>query len=356
MRPSLTVARRPQPGFTLVELLVVIAIIGILVALLLPAVQSARESARRTECINKLRQLAIGMHNFQAATGRFPPSISTRPGDYRWGAPARVLPYVEEVNLAALIDFDTDYHLLSGDGTVHGSRGAAEAAGLFKAKRIDALICPTEQQDVARVKDDGTPRDYPLNYAVNCGVWKVYDPSDGSPGAGAFAPNTGFRPANMTDGMSKTLMLSEVKAYTPYLRDQGAAPAIVPDPDDWPSVCAIGGNPKANTGHTEWVDGRTHQAGFTATFPPNTRTPCEVGAGNVVDADFNDWRVRNEAADDDYDPTRVTYASVTSRSYHPGVVNAALMDGSVHTYASDIDGFTWRFLATRAGEELVTSP
>ena len=332
-------------GFTLVELLVVIAIIGILVALLLPAVQAAREAARRSQCQNKMRQLTLAMHGFQVASGRFPPSISTREGDYRWGAPARILPYVEEFSLAAAIDFDTDYHLLGLDGTVYPDRDAAYAAGALKAQRVDVLICPSEVKDEPRLTSDGLKRDYPINYGVNCGVWKVYDPTDGSDGGGAFVPNRGFQPSKYLDGMSKTLMFAEVKAYMPYLRDGAGATDALPDPNDPLAVCALGGSEKENSGHTEWVDGRTHQAGFTAAFTPNTEMLCSI-AGQQVDADYNSSHVG-------VSDTEVTYAAVISRSYHPGVVNTAFMDGSVHTVSDDVDIAVWRAQATRNGEEVV---
>ena len=95
----MSTARRPQFGFTLVELLVVIAIIGILVALLLPAVQAAREAARKTQCKNNLRQLAIGLLNYHDANGYFP-----RTADFGWSV--RVLDFLESHDAKGLIDFD----------------------------------------------------------------------------------------------------------------------------------------------------------------------------------------------------------------------------------------------------------
>ena len=322
-------------AFTLVELLVVIAIIGILVALLLPAVQAAREAARRSSCQNKMRQLALAMLNFETASGRFPPSISLARDDYRWSPQARVLPYVEEFVLADAIDFDQDYH------------DAYLGEELLKASRIDPILCPSEQRDEARLRSDGTPRDYPINFAVNCGVWKIYDPNDGSDGGGAFSVNTGNRAASFVDGLSKTLMLAEVKAFMPYLRDGGADAPDPPPIKDPTAVCALGGSQKTDSGHTEWVDGRTHQSGFTAAFPPNTQTLCNVN-GQTVDADFNSCRVNADCSK----AGSVTYAAVTTRSYHSGgVVNTARMDGSVEAVTGDVDIDAWRAAATRNGEE-----
>ena len=96
-----------RPGFTLVELLVVIAIIGVLVALLLPAVQAARESSRSMKCKNSLRQVVLAVHNYQIALGTYPPiSVVPRNRTFEpWSAQARLLPYLELTNLANLIDF-----------------------------------------------------------------------------------------------------------------------------------------------------------------------------------------------------------------------------------------------------------
>ncbi len=322
-------------GFTLIELLVVIAVIGILVALLLPAVQAAREAARRVSCKNNVKQLALAMHNFESAQKKFPPMIMTGGAHYRWSAQARVLPYVEETGLAGQFTFDQDYHeLYIGDLPL-------------RSTRVPVLLCPSEQRDEVRLDDAGDPRDYPLNYVVNCGVWKVYDPRDGSGGAGAFFPGTGLTTGAFTDGMSRTLMLSEATAYMPYNRDGGQGGPMPPLSVD--QLCALARGSDKTSGHTEWVDGRVHQGGFTATFTPNTEVLCDF-KGEVHDIDFNSSRVG-------VDENRVTYAAVTSRSYHDAtVVNAAMMDGSVHSVTADIDLSVWRAVATRSGDEIVELP
>jgi prepilin-type N-terminal cleavage/methylation domain-containing protein len=149
-------------GFTLVELLVVIAVIGILIALLLPAVQAAREAARRMACQNHMKQIALGMHNFESARGKFPPT-AVIDNQFRWSAQARILPYLEESGVSDQFTFDQDY------------RDVRLGTELLKATRIPVYLCPSEQNDLARLDGSGNPRDYPINYGVNCGIWKVYD-------------------------------------------------------------------------------------------------------------------------------------------------------------------------------------
>lgn len=343
---SLPVSLRPAParrGFTLVELLVVIAIIGVLVALLLPAIQAAREAARRMTCTNNQRQLALGMQNYESTHGELPPSLAMGKNQYRWSALARVLPYLEQTNLADQIDFDADYHDVYLNGL------------LLKSQRIETLICPSEPRDEPRLDGNGNPRDYITNYGVNCGVWKVYDPKTQTGGSGAFFPNAGLSTRSFSDGLSNTLMLAEVKGWQPYYRDgKQGGPMPPADPSE---ICSLAGSFKSNSGHTEWIDGRTHQAGFTATFAPNTQVVCEA-SGERYDVDFNSYRVRGwDPADPNgwRNETDVTYAAVTSRSYHSGnSVNVAMMDGSVQTVTGDIDLAVWRASATRDGEEVVS--
>jgi len=320
-------------AFTLVELLVVIAIIGVLVALLLPAVQAAREAARRMSCANKMRQLALAMHNYESANRKFPPQIMLGKDQELWSAQARILPYIEQGSLFAGIDFEEPY----ADVLLNGQRLAS--------LRVPTLLCPSEMRDEMRLKNDN-PYHYPLNYGINCGVWKVFDPNDQSGGSGAFFPNSGLGTRSFGDGLSNTLMLAEVKGWTPYYRDLGTGGAV---PANEPNeICSLGGAQfRTESGHTEWVDGRTHQTGFTATFTPNTTVPCTENS-ELYDVDWNNSRVGKSE-------TAVTYAAITSRSYHSGnVVNIARMDGSIDTINGDIDLTVWRAMATRDGEEIIS--
>lgn len=342
-----TTHRNQQPaGFTLVELLVVIAIIGILIALLLPAVQSARESARQMQCRNQLKQIALAVHNYQTAMGSYPPSFCVNPQNSTdtggmWSAQARLLPYLEQNAVFAQIDFATDYE------------SAVSAGQPVKTIRPQPYLCPDEINDVLRVDAAGNPSHYPLSYAFNLGVWFVFDPSRGDNLQGAIYPNSKTRPTDFRDGLSNTLMASEVKAYTPYIRNSALATSTIPATPADLIPLASGGQAKLgpelqqNTGHTEWVDGRAHQGGFTATFAPNTKVLYETG-GQTYDIDFNNQQEGKS-------PTVRTFAAVTSRSHHPGVVNSALMDGSVRSYHESIELAVWRALATRAGGEPKTA-
>ena len=336
------------PAFTLVELLVVIAIIAALVGLLLPAVQAARESARRAACSNGMRQLGVALANHESATRRFPPSCawsgtSTTDASSNavWSAQARLLPYLEDFSLGGEIQRQL---------AVPYSQASLGSGERIAAQRIAVLLCPSEPNTQIRTKPDGTAEHAPLNYAVNLGTWMVYRPDSKTGGDGAFFPNSRLRPTDFTDGMSQTIALGEVKAYTPYFRNAGiSSPGMPSSPD---AACGLGGDFKSDlpalpSGHTEWVDGRAHQTGFTSTVPPHTPVRC-VRSSGTYDID---WSNQQEAKS----LSIPTAAAVTSRSHHTATVTYAMMDGSVHAAADSISAEVWRSLTTRAGGEATGS-
>jgi prepilin-type N-terminal cleavage/methylation domain-containing protein len=320
-------------AFTLIELLVVIAIIATLLALLLPAVQKVREAAARVQCANNLKQIGLAAHHYLDANGTLPPNGLYAPSGYKntWSALARLLPYIEQDNLHRAIDFNTPYSLQPG----------------LASTRIALYVCPSERNDRGKSNSSGVPAHWILNYAVNQGRWLVLNPLTGEGGDGAFAPNRGFAWRDFPDGMSNTLAAAEVKAYTPALRDGGAPNAPgAPLPGTPAEVLALGGTLRPDSNHTEWVDGKVHETGFTTLFPPNTRVSYSSG-GTTYDVDFISSSEGNAAG-------RFTYAAVTSRSYHSGIVNGLLMDGSVRSFRNGIGIEVWRALGTRAGGEVVT--
>jgi prepilin-type N-terminal cleavage/methylation domain-containing protein/prepilin-type processing-associated H-X9-DG protein len=335
-----------RPGFTLIELLVVIAIIAILIGLLLPAVQKVREAAARLKCQNNLKQLSLAVHNYESAIGYYPPSMLAPVGaafatnNGSWSIHGRILHYIEQGNAGVRVNLEApwDQQLASG----------------VPQTRIPVFICPSEVNDRVRTNASG-PYVYPNNYGFNFGTWLVWDPATGQGGDGCFFPNAMLTPARITDGLSNTLMIAEVRAFTPYSRNLNTPGSPTP-PADAAAVAALvalapdkkmGAVTNSNTGHTEWPDGRVHHSGFTTVLTPNTAVASSVTGA----PDWADVNLQQEGRS----ATIPTYAAITARSYHTGLVNVAMMDGSVRSVQNGISLQTWRSLGTRNGDELLGS-
>ena len=346
--------RLPRKGFTLIELLVVIAIIAVLMAILLPAVQQAREAARRTQCKNNLKQLGLALANYEATHTKFPMAVVddafvnggwTNPaGDGGlWSPQARLLPFLEEAGLYDLADLDIAY-----DEGVNADNGVAWA-------RVEVLQCPDEINDKVRLSG-GNPAYYPLNYAYNAGDWLVWDVASRRAGHGSFVPNDALETRDFTDGTSNTLGLAEVIAYTAYNRDDVGVNDATPVPrtagDLEGHINDSSPNNKDSSGHTEWSDGRVHQSGFTTTLTPNTRVK-QAATWPANDEGFVDFTNCRENKSCGGDPNGATYAAITARSWHPGIVNFVLMDGSTRSISETIDLDQWRALGSRNGGEVV---
>jgi prepilin-type processing-associated H-X9-DG protein len=302
----------------------------------LPAVQAARAAARRSQCSNNLKQIGLATHSFHDARKQLPPSFATQPvtpHDY-WSVQSRLLPYLEQGNIYQGINFNLSYK--DASQVINGVQ--------ITSLRVPIYLCPSETNQRERI--DGSTTWIPINYGVNLGTWFVYDPITFVGGDGAFAANGTHGFNGFTDGTSNSICFAEAKTYQPYLRESGSPNTPnAPIPADAATVVAYGGSFKADSGHTEWTDSRSHQTGITAVFTPNTVVPYSNG-GKIYDIDFTTAREGQTA-------TLRTYAVVTSRSYHPGMVNVLLMDGSVRAVQNTIATPIWRALATRSGGEVV---
>lgn len=321
-----------RTAFSLVELIVVTAILTVLLALLLPAVQSAREAARRTYCSNNLRQIGLAVHNYQAAHGRFPPAfcvarwqVELETGE-SWSAQARLFPFLEQGNASRAIRLDVDWHDQVSQGVTYRS--------------IPTLLCPAEPNFHIRTKH-GKPYVAPVSYGFCAGTWKIFAPRTWRSGDGVFTVNGRLRPSNILDGLSNTLGMAEVKTYQPYLRNTQVSGLLLPQQID---VFQSHVGEFKKTGHSVWPDGRVHHSGITTTFTPNRTIPF-VHGNQFYDIDYSTQQEGNSVRVE-------TRAAVTARSHHAGLVNGLLMDGSVRSISDQVDLSTYRRLGTRAGHEV----
>ncbi len=343
-RRSVSCPKRHRHGFTLVELLTTMAIVSLLMGLLIPAVQQAREASRRIRCCHHLRQLGLAMHNYLDVHQVLPPSACFTPINEDldlslWSIHGRLLPFLDQANLFARINAD-----LGWNDPLNQETGVPQS-------KVAILSCPTDPLgDVIHYAGPGEGYVYPTNYAYNLGTWLVYDPLTNDGGDGCFRPNGSASAAEISDGLSNTLCIAEVKAYQPALINTVDPGPVPPNSSAIPAQYATGADlvlgrtQDENEGHTEWCEGTVNQTGFTTAFAPNQYVPFYQPALGTYDID---WSSRHEGTS----TSQSTYAAVTARSHHRGLINVLMMDGSVHVENNQISLSVWRALGTKSGGE-----
>ena len=330
-----THCRRRRPGFTIIELLVVIAVIAILIALLVPAVQQAREAARRMQCRNNLKQMGLALHNYSSAHTVFPPSelnsigdAGCEPGeisiednlsactDYQsWTA--LCLPFLDQQAIADSYDFNSAWSDLTNRPEVSTQLSVFQCPSTANTQRVDRHhavgAAATDYASVNRVAKD-----------VYSDVFGVPVPSQ-SARPGALAEYEANLPASILDGMSNTLMVAECAGR--------------PDP-------MVLGERMSDQQFAMYRDDEVVRV--------NGRLIADGGVGWAdPDAGFHVKGVRSDGVTV-YGPVFVNGINTgETYSFHSGGAQVLFADGSVHFLSSNIDGWVYVSLCTRAGGEVV---
>jgi len=343
-------------AFTLVELLVVIAIIGVLVALLLPAIQAAREAARRSTCTNNMRQLGIAALNYESSKKAFPygRQTDTDPKDttkflFPWGHLAYILPYIEGNTIHQMINYKQQPFLSPA-----------------KFQKVEFFLCPSDLED--RINHDictdttaSPPKwqdagrtSYRGNGGSDTGVYPIQMGERLERNNGIYVANVAIRISQVTDGTSNTAMYAErvrgdgdrdsVETASDWLRVGGATtePAL-----DLYNSCSGIANPSLMTGPANqfccagrnWVHGDYSTSRYTHVMPPNSRSCSHSTGGNLTAIPVN------EAGN-----------ATTASSRHSGGVNLAMADASTHYISDSVDPLVWSALGSRDGDETVGTP
>ena len=345
---------RKRNAFTLVELLVVIAIIGALIALLLPAVQNARETARRTQCLNNLKQTGVALQNHHAARNYLPSAAMSKSYSkderhphsfYRWSALAQLLPYMEQETLHKLLDLSLPLYMPGAGYPI----SAPNKAGI--SQLLPGFLCPSDLG--APVKEHMGPTNYAVCSGSGAGGGTPFDTD------GAFYVNSETTFGDVTDGSSNTIAVSESLIGEDTVRDSSGAFSSAMPERGYKFILGFGGSPdltdfkcngsmnynsSAGNGNDPrgfaWCSGEYRSAAYNHYYPPNAKQfdcitsvtvdPTPPPAQPILYSAYG-WRA--------------------ARSGHPGGVNGAMLDGSVRFFNESIDLVAWQALATRGNAE-----
>jgi prepilin-type N-terminal cleavage/methylation domain-containing protein/prepilin-type processing-associated H-X9-DG protein len=338
---------RRRRGFTLIELLVVIAIIGVLIALLLPAVQAAREAARRSQCTNNLKQIGLALHNYVASTDAFPPAgeaFSNEYPQYGWATgpqnfamKVRLLPYMEAGNIFNSCNFDVS--ALTWGGNAPPVIDGTNINYTIRHTKIASYICPSDTNSV----NEATIQTPQTSYGENRGMNR-YNDNWTFTGIGYFQGHDGARNktvnfATIQDGLSNTAAFSEwVKGKGQYLQDGLHMVYAIPngtttfpqgDPDAHYKLQLLCQSTTSRSwdykGEIWTLHDGVRGGGYSHVPGPNRRSCNQSGDESLIGAS----------------------------SYHPGGVNLLLCDGSVKFAKNGIAIRTWHAIGTIANGESV---
>jgi prepilin-type N-terminal cleavage/methylation domain-containing protein/prepilin-type processing-associated H-X9-DG protein len=332
-------------GFTLIEVLVVIAIIGVLIALLLPAVQAARESARRSQCANNLKQIGLAVHSYHGARNSFPPGQLLYMNWQDISALVYLLPHLEQQPLYNAFNLE-DVYPINGMGPVLPSYPANTTAA---RTQVAVFLCPSDSSRLTNPEGHS-------NYCGNSGstpeaaevICKANGPFVAATPDGDYRGCRVFRIAQVTDGLSATACFSEkvlgiggADQYDPGTPSstilQVGGPGDVKNAVGYYQMCKAASPtatplvPLAQASGMYWTFGYLSETRYTHIMTPNMPN-CEVGG-----------------------PWYGERGAITASSRHPGMVNLVMCDGSVRGVKGTVDPATWWGLGTIAGHELISS-
>jgi prepilin-type processing-associated H-X9-DG protein len=326
---------------------VVIAIIAVLIALLLPAVQQAREAARRAQCKNHLKQIGISMNSYHEAHATFPPGRmrSMVDGQGRcFSAYAHLLPFLDAVPLYEQIDFNADPDDPAKNGTA-------------LSQTIPYFLCPSDSYAIlqSNVVNGAIVNSAVHNYPLNTGTTYPLSPRNpgGVPVTGVFFENSKVRFSDLRDGASSTVCISEtIKAEGGPNTWDGVSPTNGfvltagndnanngPELTDYASQCHQAGLRLQQTRGSRWLYGAPGHSMYNHMRPPNDPDiDCRGGLPHSIRT--NHWWDRLSL-------------NIAARSRHPGGVHALFCDGHVQFVSQNINSGTWTALGSRNGGEVV---